>query len=42
MTEVTPDKKHLLFYQFSPSPGVGLVDLEAKKFVKMMDIPDCY
>lgn len=36
------DDKHLLFQQFSPSPGVGLVDLEKKAFVKMMEVPDCY
>lgn len=42
MTALTPDDKSLLLYQFSPSPGVGLVDLEGKKFVKMMDVPDCY
>ena len=42
MTALTPDDKSLLLYQFSPSPGVGLVDLEAKKFVKVMDVPDCY
>ncbi|WP_045836369.1 methylamine dehydrogenase (amicyanin) large subunit [Hyphomicrobium sp. 99] len=42
MTALTPDNKNILLYQFSPSPGVGLVDLEAKKFVKMMDVPDCY
>lgn len=36
------DNKHMLVQQFSPSSGVGLVDLEAKKFVKVMDIPDCY
>lgn len=42
MTALTPDDKHMLIYQFSPSPGVGLVDLDAKKFVKLMDVPDCY
>lgn len=42
MTALTPDDKSLLLYQFSPSPGVALVDLEGKKFVKMMDVPDCY
>lgn len=36
------DDKHLLFQQFSPSPGVGLVDLEKKAFVKIMNVPDCY
>ena len=36
------DDKHMLVQQFSPTSGVGLVDLEQKKFVKVMDIPDCY
>ncbi|HWK40244.1 MAG TPA: amine dehydrogenase large subunit, partial [Hyphomicrobium sp.] len=42
MTTVTPDNKSLLFYQFTPSPQVGLVDIENKKFVNMIDVPDCY
>lgn len=42
MMALTPDDKSLLLYQFAPSPGVGLVDLEQKKFVKLMDVPDCY
>ncbi|WP_046862885.1 methylamine dehydrogenase (amicyanin) large subunit [Microvirga massiliensis] len=42
MTALTPDNKHLLFYQFSPSPAVGLVNLADKKFVKMLEVPDCY
>lgn len=42
MTTVTPDNKSLLFYQFTPSPQVGLVDIENKKFVRMLDVPDCY
>jgi methylamine dehydrogenase heavy chain len=42
LTALTPDNKKMLIYQFSPSPGVGLVDLEAKKFVKLMEVPDCY
>lgn len=42
MVSLTPDDKSLLIYQFSPSPGVSLVDLEAKKLVKTMDVPDCY
>lgn len=42
MTTVTPDNKSLLFYQFTPSPQVGLVDIENKKFVSMIDVPDCY
>jgi methylamine dehydrogenase heavy chain len=42
MAAMTPDDHYLLFYQFSPSPGVGLVDLQKKSFVKMMDVPDCY
>lgn len=42
MTALTPDDKSLLLYQFSPNPAVSLVDLEAKKLVKTMDVPDCY
>jgi len=36
------DDKHMLIQQFSPTSGVGLVDLEQKKFVKTMAVPDCY
>lgn len=42
MTSLTPDNKKLLFYRFSPSPAVGVVDLEGKKFDRMLDVPDCY
>lgn len=42
MNALTPDKKKLLFYQFSPAPAVGIVDLEGKKFDRMVDVPDCY
>lgn len=42
MNALTPDNKKVLFYQFSPAPAVGIVDLEAKKFDRMIDVPDCY
>ena len=42
MASLSADDKHILFQQFSPSPAVGLVDLEKESFVKMMPIPDCY
>jgi methylamine dehydrogenase heavy chain len=42
MVSLTPDDKKLLAYQFSPNPAVSLIDLESKKFVKTMDVPDCY
>jgi methylamine dehydrogenase heavy chain len=42
MNALTPDNKKLLFYQFSPAPAVGVVDLEGKKFDRMIDVPDCY
>ncbi|MBB5221917.1 methylamine dehydrogenase heavy chain [Amaricoccus macauensis] len=42
MNALTPDNKQLLFYQFSPAPAVGVVDLEGKKFDRMIDVPDCY
>ena len=42
MNALTTDNKNLLFYQFSPAPAVGVVDLEGKKFDRMLDVPDCY
>lgn len=42
LAALSTDDKHMLIQQFSPSSGVGLVDLEQKKFVKLIDIPDCY
>ncbi|MFC3569059.1 methylamine dehydrogenase (amicyanin) large subunit (plasmid) [Paracoccus sp. TOH] len=42
MNALTPDNKSFLFYQFSPAPAVGIVDLENKKFDRMVDVPDCY
>ncbi|MCJ1902003.1 methylamine dehydrogenase (amicyanin) large subunit [Paracoccus versutus] len=42
MNALTPDNKNLLFYQFSPAPAVGVVDLEGKTFDRMLDVPDCY
>lgn len=41
-TEITTDGRYLLYYQFSPAPGVGVADLKNKKFVTTIDIPDCY
>ncbi len=42
MTALTPNNKTLLFYQFAPSPAVGVVDLQAKKFDRMIKVADCY
>lgn len=42
MSALTPDAKQLLFYQFSPSPSVGVVDLAAKSFARSFEVPDCY
>lgn len=42
MNALTTDNKYLLFYQFSPAPAVGLVNLEAGEFERMVDVPDCY
>lgn len=39
---LSTDDKEILFHQFSPEPAVGLVDLQTNKFVKMMNMPDCY
>ena len=42
MTALTPDNAKLLFYQFSPAPAVGVVDLAGKAFEGLLDVPDCY
>ena len=42
MNALTPDNKTLLYYQFSPAPAVGVVDLAEKKFDRMLEVPDCY
>ncbi|MFC0340833.1 methylamine dehydrogenase (amicyanin) large subunit [Paracoccus niistensis] len=42
MSALTPDNKTLLYYQFSPAPAVGVVDLEGKAFRRMLEVPDCY
>lgn len=42
LSAVSADDKHILVQQFSPKSGVGLIDVEQNKFVKMIDIPDCY
>jgi methylamine dehydrogenase heavy chain len=42
MTDITPDDRYLLFYQFAPEPGVGIVDLQAQRHVRTVPVPDCY
>lgn len=42
MAALSTDDKHMFFYQFAPSPGVGMVDLQKNSFVKTIDVPDCY
>lgn len=42
LTSLQPDNSDLLFYQFSPAPAVGVVDLEAKAFDRFLEVPDCY
>lgn len=42
MASLSTDDKHMFFYQFAPTPGVGMVDLQKNAFVKMLDVPDCY
>lgn len=42
MAALSPDDKHMFFYQFAPTPAVGMVDLQKNSFVKMIDVPDCY
>ena len=42
LTDISTDGRYLMYYQFSPAPGVGIVDLKNKKFLTTIDIPDCY
>jgi len=42
MNALTPDNNTFLFYQFSPAPSVGVVDLQGKRFDRMLEVPDCY
>lgn len=42
MNALSPDNSRLLFYQFSPAPAVGVVDLAGGKFDRMVEVPDCY
>ncbi|HEY8353411.1 MAG TPA: methylamine dehydrogenase (amicyanin) large subunit [Methylophilaceae bacterium] len=42
MAALSTDDRHMFYYQFSPTPGVGMVDLQKKTFVKTLEVPDCY
>ncbi|MCS6780160.1 MAG: hypothetical protein NZ555_10720 [Geminicoccaceae bacterium] len=42
MTDVTTDGRYLLFYQFAPDPGVGIVDLQNQRHLTTLSVPDCY
>jgi methylamine dehydrogenase heavy chain len=41
LADLTTDGRYLMYYQFSPAPGVGVADVKAKKFLATIDIPDC-
>jgi len=32
----------MFYYQFAPTPGVAMVDLQKSAYVKTLDVPDCY
>lgn len=42
MNALTTDNKNVLYYQFSPAPAVGVVNLEEGKFDRLLEVPDCY
>ncbi len=42
MTDVTTDGRYLLYFQFAPEPGVGIVDLAQQKHIRTVPVPDCY
>lgn len=39
---LTPDNSKVLFQMFSPSPAVGVVDLEGQESLDPIDVGDCY
>lgn len=39
---LTPDNSKILFQMFSPSPAVGVVDLESQEALDPIDVGDCY
>jgi methylamine dehydrogenase heavy chain len=41
-TNISPDGRYLTFYQFVPVNGVGIVDLQAGKYLNTLDAPQCY
>jgi methylamine dehydrogenase heavy chain len=44
-TQISPDGRYLSFYQFVPTNGVGIVDLEAGEFgefLNVLDTPQCF
>ncbi|MCS6877787.1 MAG: amine dehydrogenase large subunit [Geminicoccaceae bacterium] len=42
MTDVTTDGRYLLYFQFAPEPGVGIVDVQQQRHLKTVPVPDCY
>lgn len=42
MAALSTDDKHMFYYQFAPTPGVAMVDLQKSAYVKTLDVPDCY
>jgi methylamine dehydrogenase heavy chain len=40
-TQISPDGKYLVFYQFVPTNGVGIVDLDAGKYLSTIDTAQC-
>lgn len=44
-TQISPDGRYLFFYQFAPTNGVGIVDLqrgEFGEFLNVLDTPQCF
>lgn len=42
LTDVSPDGRYLIFYQFAPTNALGIVDLKQKKFLNTINTPNCF
>ncbi len=42
LTDVSPDGRYLIFYQFAPSNALGIVDLENREYLNTIKTPNCF
>lgn len=42
LTDVSPDGRYLIYYQFAPTNALGIVDLKQQKYLNTIDTPNCF